>query len=93
VRRRLLELGEAFRDDGAGLPVIPLTQEDIAAIAGTSRATVSRVLSEEERRGTIAKRRRSIVLLDLKELERWARWPGDTRDSMGTVANLTKRVS
>ena len=55
------------------MPVIPLTQEDIAAIAGTSRATVSRVLGEEQRRGTIAKRRRRIVLLDVDELARWAR--------------------
>ena len=73
VRRRLLELGEHFRDNSG----IPLTQEDIAALAGTSRATVSRVLAEEERRGTIAKRRRSIELLDVEELSRWARWPGD----------------
>ncbi|HEX5780922.1 MAG TPA: Crp/Fnr family transcriptional regulator [Solirubrobacteraceae bacterium] len=71
VRRRLLELGELFRD-GSG---IPLTQEDIAALAGTSRATVSRVLAEEERRGTIAKRRRSIELTDVEELSRWAAWP------------------
>jgi CRP-like cAMP-binding protein len=93
VRRRLLELGELYRDDGAGLTAIPLTQEDIAAIAGTSRATVSRVLSQEERRGTITKRRRRIVLLDVKELERWARWPGDTRDPARTVANVTEQVS
>ena len=70
VRRCLLELGEAFDDGG-----IPLTQDDIAAFAGTSRNTVSRVLNEEERRGTIAKRRRSIALLDVDELSRWARWP------------------
>jgi CRP/FNR family transcriptional regulator len=69
VRRRLLELGEHYR-------AIPLTQEDIAAFAGTSRATVSRVLAEEERRGTIAKRRRSVELLDVEELTRRARWPG-----------------
>jgi CRP/FNR family transcriptional regulator, cyclic AMP receptor protein len=79
VRRRLLELGEHF-GDGSG---IPLTQEDIAAIAGTSRATVSRVLAEEERRGTIAKRRRSIELRDAEELSRWARWPGDADDPVG----------
>jgi CRP-like cAMP-binding protein len=79
VRRRLLELGEAYRG-GAAIPAIPLTQEDIAALAGTSRATVSRVLAEEERRGTIAKRRRSIELLDVEELSRWARWPGDADD-------------
>jgi CRP/FNR family transcriptional regulator, cyclic AMP receptor protein len=76
VRRRLLELGEHYRD-GSEISAIPLTQEDIAALAGTSRATVSRVLAEEERRGTIAKRRRSIELVDVEELTRWARWPGD----------------
>jgi CRP/FNR family transcriptional regulator, cyclic AMP receptor protein len=73
VRRRLLELSEQF---GGG---IPLTQEDIAALAGTSRATVSRVLGEEERRGTIAKRRRAIELLDVEQLSRWARWPDGDR--------------
>ena len=57
VRRRLLELGNEYRDE-AGLAAIPLTQEDLAALAGTSRATVSRVLADEERRGTIMKRRR-----------------------------------
>jgi CRP/FNR family transcriptional regulator, cyclic AMP receptor protein len=73
VRRRLLELSEQF---GGG---IPLTQEDIAALAGTSRATVSRVLGEKERRGTIAKRRRAIELLDVEQLSRWARWPDGDR--------------
>jgi CRP/FNR family cyclic AMP-dependent transcriptional regulator len=48
VRRRLLELSEAF--DGS----IPLTQQEIAQTAGTSRATVNRVLREEEAAGTIS---------------------------------------
>jgi CRP-like cAMP-binding protein len=77
VRRRLLELGEQYREGRHEPPSIPLTQEDIASIAGTSRATVSRVLAEEERRGTIAKRRRSIFVLDMAELARWAAWPGE----------------
>jgi CRP/FNR family transcriptional regulator, cyclic AMP receptor protein len=76
VRRRLLELSEQYRE-ADGVCAIPLTQEDIAAIAGTSRATVSRVLAEEERRGTIAKRRRSIELIDAEQVSRWARWPGE----------------
>jgi CRP-like cAMP-binding protein len=80
VRRRLLELANDYRDGNGTPPVIPLTQEDIAAFAGTSRATVSRVLGEEERRGTIAKRRRSIEVVDIEELSRWARWPGEADD-------------
>jgi CRP-like cAMP-binding protein len=77
VRRRLIELGEQFRDAVTGLTVIPMTQEAIAELAGTSRTTVSRVLAEEQRRGTIVKRRRTIALLDAGELSRWASWPAD----------------
>jgi CRP-like cAMP-binding protein len=77
VRRRLIELGEQFRDAETGLTLIPLTQETIAELAGTSRATVSRVLAQEQRRGTIVKRRRTIALLDAEELSRWATWPAD----------------
>jgi CRP-like cAMP-binding protein len=47
VRRRLLELGDAFGG------TIPLTQEEIAQTAGTSRATVNRVLREEEAAGGV----------------------------------------
>ena len=78
VRRRLIELGEKFRDADTGLTVIPFTQEEIAGFAGSSRATVSRVLAEEQRRGTIVKRRRTIALLDAEELSRWAGWPEDS---------------
>jgi CRP-like cAMP-binding protein len=75
VRRRLVEVGQLFRDADTGVPVIPLNQGEIASLAGTSRATVSRVLAEEERRGTLAKRRRRIVLIDEEELGRLARRP------------------
>jgi CRP-like cAMP-binding protein len=79
VRRRLLELGEMYRDRETDVKVIPLTQEQIAELAGTSRATVSRVLAEEQRRGTIMKRRRTIAVLDAEELSRWASMPGADR--------------
>jgi CRP-like cAMP-binding protein len=65
VRRRLAELARAY-DDG----VVPLTQEDLAAMAGTSRATVNRVLREEERLGTVALSRGRTAVLDLAALER-----------------------
>ena len=47
-----------------GEPVVPLTQEDLAAMAGTSRATVNRVLREEEKRGSVALERGRVTLLD-----------------------------
>jgi CRP/FNR family transcriptional regulator, cyclic AMP receptor protein len=60
VRRHLRRLAATYEREGAA--IIPLTQEEIAEIAGTSRATVNRVLREEERRGVIElKRGRTIV--------------------------------
>ena len=78
VRRRLLALGAQFRDPDTGLTVIPLSQEEVAGFAGASRATVSRVLTEEQRRGTIVRRRRTIAVLDAEGLSRAAGWPEDS---------------
>src|SRR4051794_5519601 len=63
VLRRLLELGS---------PVV-LTQEELAEIAGTSRATVNRVLREEERRGTLTLERGRAIVTDGETLRRRAR--------------------
>jgi CRP/FNR family transcriptional regulator, cyclic AMP receptor protein len=71
VRRRLLELAATY-DDG----VVPLTQEDIAAMAGTSRATVNRVLREEASEGTVALARGRVTVLDFDALERRSRRAG-----------------
>jgi CRP/FNR family transcriptional regulator, cyclic AMP receptor protein len=68
VRRRLLDLATTY--DGG---VVPLTQEDIAAMAGTSRATVNRVLREEEGLGTVALGRGRTSVLDVAALERRCR--------------------
>lgn len=68
VRRRVCELAETY---GSG--VVPLTQEDLAAMAGTSRATVNRVLREEPGRGTVTLGRGRTTVLDLARLRRrWA---------------------
>jgi CRP/FNR family transcriptional regulator, cyclic AMP receptor protein len=58
VRRRLFELARSYGS------VVPLTQEELAAMAGTSRATVNRVLREEERRGVVALARGRITVLE-----------------------------
>ena len=68
VRRRLVEVATMYESD-----VVPLTQEDLAALAGTSRATVNRVLREEERLGTVALSRGRTTLLDRPALERRCR--------------------
>jgi CRP/FNR family transcriptional regulator, cyclic AMP receptor protein len=62
VRRRVSELAELY---GPGDEVtIPLRQEDLAGLAGTSRATVNRVLREEEGRGSVRLGRGRVVVLD-----------------------------
>jgi CRP-like cAMP-binding protein len=71
VLRRVCELAELY---GRGEPevVVPLTQEEIAELAGTSRATVNRVLREAERRGEVELRRARTAVLDLDKLARRA---------------------
>lgn len=71
VARRVLELGRVY--GGTPPVVIPLIQEDIAALAGTSRATVNRVLRDAVERGLVELGRGRTVLLDPDGLARLAR--------------------
>ena len=72
VRRRLCELSERYAS-GEGEAVVPLTQEDLADMAGTSRATVNRVLRDEERRDIVELARGRIRVCDLEGLRRRSR--------------------
>jgi CRP/FNR family transcriptional regulator, cyclic AMP receptor protein len=74
VARRVLELGRVY---GGSPPVtIPLIQEEIAALAGASRATVNRVLREAEDRGIVRLSRGKTTLLDEGGMARLARLRG-----------------
>ena len=73
VRRRLVELTAVYAGADADAVAIPLRQEDLAGLAGTSRATVNRVLREEEARGAVALGRGRITVLDVATLERRGR--------------------
>ncbi len=66
---RLRMLCEVY-GQGDGEVVIPLTQEDLANLAGVTRPTVNRVLKKEEDRGTLRVARGSIVILDRARLSR-----------------------
>jgi CRP/FNR family transcriptional regulator, cyclic AMP receptor protein len=68
VLRRLRDVASMYADG-----VVRLTQDDLASLAGTSRATVNRVLREEERRGTVALERGRCTVLDPDGLARRAR--------------------
>jgi CRP-like cAMP-binding protein len=61
VLRRLAEFGV----DGG---VVPLTQEEISNLAGTSRATVNRVVRDAQERGEVALSRGRIEVIDAAAL-------------------------
>lgn len=71
VLRRVFELVLTY-DGGQESATIPLTQEELASLAGTSRATVNRVLRDAERRGEVELRRGRTVVLDADRLARSA---------------------
>jgi len=79
ILRRLVELARSY-GQGDGPAVIPLTQEDIAGLAGTARATVNRILRAERSRGTVSLEKRRITVLDLDALARRARMVRGTVD-------------
>ena len=72
IRRRLLDVAASYGDIEAGA-VIPLTQEELASLAGTSRATVNKVLREEQEQGAVTLSRGRTTLADPAALERRAR--------------------
>jgi CRP-like cAMP-binding protein len=61
VRRRLGELIDLY-GGGAAEVTIPLTQEEVAQMAGTTRATVNRILRDEQAGGTLSLGRGRIVV-------------------------------
>lgn len=71
VLRRLADLASLYESDGGS--VVAMTQEQLASLAGTSRATVNKVLREEERRGTIALKRGGATVIDYEALARRGR--------------------
>ncbi len=71
VLRRLVRLGEIYADGSSG--AIPLTQEDLAAMAGTTRQTVNRVLRQAQNDGVVTLTRGRIVVEDPAALARRAR--------------------
>ncbi len=64
VLRRLAELALLYGEGSARTAAVPLAQNELAGLAGTSRATVNRVLRAEARRGTVSLRRGTITVLD-----------------------------
>lgn len=72
VFRRLMALATLY-GTGDGKAVIPLTQDDLASLAGTTRPTVNTVLKAAEESGLVALGRGEIEILDPDGLARRAR--------------------
>ena len=71
VRWALLQLVPLYGGDGP--VVVPLTQENLAELAGTARGTVNRVLREEQERGLLELERGRVRVLDRDGLARRVR--------------------
>lgn len=64
VLRRLVDLHRLYAADGPGPATIPLTQEDVAELAGTTRPTTNKVLRQAEDAGVLRISRGRVVVLD-----------------------------
>ncbi len=72
VARRLLEAARLYSGAGDGL-VLPLTQQDIASLAGTTRPTANTVLRQLQDSGILTLGRGWVTLDDLRRLSERAR--------------------
>jgi CRP-like cAMP-binding protein len=72
VLRRLVSLADQFGDGDDGV-VVPITQEDLAAMAGTTRPTANRVLKSAESAGAVRVARGRVEIADHALLQKLAR--------------------
>ncbi len=63
VLRRLVELAQMY-EAGEGAVVIPLTQRELAGLAGTSRSTVNQVLRAQQAAGRVELKRGKTIVAD-----------------------------
>jgi CRP-like cAMP-binding protein len=74
VLRRLLDLVPAFATAANdGRIVVPLSQDDLAGLAGTTRETVNRTLRDAQQAGLLAPGRGRVEIIDAEGLARRSR--------------------
>jgi CRP/FNR family transcriptional regulator, cyclic AMP receptor protein len=71
--RRLVDLVALFGTDTNPATVIPLTQDELAQLAGVTRPTANRILKKAEEDGTMRISRGRVEILDSEALVRQAR--------------------
>jgi CRP/FNR family cyclic AMP-dependent transcriptional regulator len=72
VYRRLVELSDVFAN-GEGSITIPLTQDDLASMAGTTRPSANKVLRAAQDDGVLTISRGNVGILDSEKLAKRAR--------------------
>jgi CRP/FNR family transcriptional regulator, cyclic AMP receptor protein len=65
VRNHLVQLAGLYGDLSADEVTIPLSQEHLAGLSGTTRETVNRVLKQEQERGAVRLGRGRIVAMPM----------------------------
>jgi CRP/FNR family cyclic AMP-dependent transcriptional regulator len=73
VWRRLLELTQVFEEREGVTTSIPLTQEELAQVVGTTRPTLNRLLRDCEQAGILRIGRGRLDVIDREALARRAR--------------------
>jgi CRP-like cAMP-binding protein len=71
--RRVLEMVETFSGPDETSTPIPLTQEELAQLAGATRPTVNQLLREAQGADAVALRRGSLQVVDIDWVRRRAR--------------------
>ena len=74
VAKKLLELTQVYGDslDSSGYITVPLGQEELSRLVGSSRETVSRALTTYRNMSLLATSHRKITITNLKGLEKIA---------------------
>jgi CRP-like cAMP-binding protein len=72
LARRLLDLAAIYGDGPGGPVTIPLTQNELADLAGGSRPTVNEILQRLATQGAVSLGRGRVVVVDRAALERRA---------------------
>jgi CRP-like cAMP-binding protein len=73
VVRRLADVAALYATDDGLTVEVPLRQEDLASLAGTTRPTTNRVLQQLQDDELVSLQRGRLVVLDLDALERRGR--------------------
>lgn len=73
LARQLVTLARTYPADDQGRVVIPLTQDDLAGLCGTTRPTMNQVLNNFSNRKLLEVARGRVIIADLSGLDRRAR--------------------